>query len=303
MALTAAVDGFRLAYDDHPESAGPVVLLHGWPGDRHDWRDVVTLLADRCRVLVPDLRGFGESESAPGAEPGAFGGEGQARSVLALVEELASGPAVLAGYDVGSRTARTAAALRPDLVRALVLAPPLPGAGERVLGPSPQREFWYQAFHQLPLAEHLLDGSRPAVRSYLEHFWTHWSGPDFVPDPVELDRLAEAYARPGAFTASINWYRAGAGTVAMAMREKPPAPADRIAAPTTVLWPEHDPLFPREWSDRVDDWFADAQVRPIDGVGHFTPLEAPEAFAAAVLERVASRAASSIDRRRTRSED
>ncbi len=161
-------------------------------------------------------------------------------------------------------------------MRALVLAPPLPGAGERVLGPSPQREFWYQAFHQLPLAERLLDGSRPAVRSYLEHFWTRWSGPDFVPDPAELDRLADAYARPGAFTASINWYRAGAGTVAMAMQEKRPAPADRIAAPTTILWPEHDPLFPREWSDRVDDWL-------------------PEAFAAAVLERAAARAASSED--------
>ncbi|MGZ8750050.1 MAG: alpha/beta fold hydrolase [Pseudonocardia sp.] len=35
----------------------------------------------------------------------------------------------------------------------------------------------------------------------------------------------------------------------------------------------------------MDDWFSDAQVRPLDGVGHFTPLEAPEAFAAAVLER------------------
>ena len=124
------------------------------------------------------------------------------------------------------------------------------------------------------------------MRAYLEHFWTHWSGPGYVPDAAELDRLADAYARPGAFTASINWYRAGAGTVAMAMQEKAPAPDDRIAAPTTVLWPEHDPLFPREWSDRVDDWFADAQMRLLDGVGHFTPLEAPEAFAAAVLERV-----------------
>jgi pimeloyl-ACP methyl ester carboxylesterase len=38
----------------------------------------------------------------------------------------------------------------------------------------------------------------------------------------------------------------------------------------------------------VDDWFADAQVRPVDGAGHFTPLEAPEAFAAAVLERVSA---------------
>ena len=72
----------------------------------------------------------------------------------------------------------------------------------------------------------------------------------------------------------------------MAVQEKAPATDDRIAAPTTVLWPEHDPLFPREWSDRVDDWFSNVQVRPVDGVGHFTPLEAPEAFAAAVLECV-----------------
>jgi pimeloyl-ACP methyl ester carboxylesterase len=289
MPLSDTVDGFRLAYDDHPGAAGPVVLLHGWPGDRHDWRDVVPLLAGRCRVVVPDLRGFGESESSPAAAATAFGGDGQARSVLTLVEQLGAGPAVLVGYDVGSRTARTAAVARPDLVRALVLAPPLPGAGERVLTPAAQREFWYQAFHQLPLAERLIDGSRPAVRAYLEHFWTHWSGPDYVPDPAELDRLADAYARPGAFTASINWYRAGAGTVAMALQEK--VPDDRIAVPTTVLWPEHDPLFPREWSDRVGEFFADAQVRPIDGVGHFTPLEAPEAFAAAVLDRLSSRAA------------
>ena len=177
MPITDPVDGFRLVYDDHPGGSGTVVLLHGWPGDRHDWRDVVPLLAGRCRVVVPDLRGFGESESAPGAEAVAFGGDGQARSVLGLVEQLGIGPVVLAGYDVGSRTARTAASARPDLVRGLVLAPPLPGAGARVLEPSAQREFWYQPFHQLPLAERLLDGSRSAVRAYLEHFWTHWSGP------------------------------------------------------------------------------------------------------------------------------
>ena len=178
MPRTDAVDGFRLAYDDHPGVAGLVVLLHGWPGDRHDWRDVVPLLAGRCRVVVPDLRGFGESESSPGAEATAFGGDGQARSVLALVEQLAAGPAVLAGYDVGSRTARTAAVARPDLVPALVLAPPLPGAGVRVLGAGTAARAEAQVFHQLPLAERLVDGSRPAVRAYLEHFWTHWSGPD-----------------------------------------------------------------------------------------------------------------------------
>jgi pimeloyl-ACP methyl ester carboxylesterase len=287
MQLADAVDGFRLAYDDHPgEGAGTVVLLHGWPGDRHDFRDVVALLAGRCRVVVPDLRGFGATETDPAAEPAAYGADAQARSVLALVESLGAGPVVLAGYDVGSRIAQAAARARPDLVRALVLSPPLPGAGDRVLTPAAQREFWYQAFHQLPLVEQLVGGSQHAVRAYLAHFWTHWSGPDYVPDGAELDRLAEVYGRPGAFVASINWYRAGSGAVALSAQEKPPAPADRIAVPTTVLWLEHDPLFPRAWSDRVTDWFADVEVRPLDGVGHFTPLEAPEKFAAGVLERL-----------------
>jgi pimeloyl-ACP methyl ester carboxylesterase len=155
-----------------------------------------------------------------------------------------------------------------------------------VLTPDGQREFWYQAFHQLDLAEQLIDGSRAAVRRYLEHFWTHWSGPRYVPDAAELDRLADDYGRPGAFVASINWYRAGSGTVARAAVEEPPSPEDRIAVPTTVLWQEHDPLFPPEWSDRVAEWFSDVDVRPLDGVGHYTPLEAPRTFAHAVRERL-----------------
>ncbi|GAA1209303.1 alpha/beta fold hydrolase [Pseudonocardia alaniniphila] len=290
MRRSTAVDGFRLAYDDHRPDGSPeiaaAVLLHGWPGDRRDFREVVPLLAGRCRVVVPDLRGFGESEMPQGTSPADYAAVAQARSVLGLIEELQLGPAVIAGYDVGSRIAQGAARARPDLVRALVVSPPLPGAGDRVLSPDAQREFWYQAFHRLELAEQLLDGNRAAVRSYLEHLWTHWSGPDYVPAPAELDRLADVYARPGAFVASINWYRSGSGTVAMSLAERPPAPSERIAVPTTVLWQEHDPLFPRAWSDRLDDYFADVQVRSLDGVGHFTPLEAPGEFADAVLERI-----------------
>lgn len=284
MLLGAAVDGFRTAYDDHPGEAGAVVLLHGWPGDRQDFRSVVAQLAGRCRLLVPDLRGFGETVGPPGSDPAEFAAPAQARSVVALVERF--GPVVIAGYDVGSRVAQQVAATRPDLVRALVISPPLPGAGDRVLSPSAQAEFWYQSFHQLRLAEHLVDGNRTAVRAYLEHFWTHWSGPEFCPDAVELDRLAADYARPGAFVRSVNWYRAGAGMVARSVVERAPAPADRIATPTTVLWPEHDPLFPRDWSDRVGEFFSDVDVRAVDGVGHFTPLEAPAEFATAILETV-----------------
>lgn len=279
MPVGSDADGFRLAYDRLGE--GPaVVLLHGWPGDRTDYRVLAPILADRgFEVVVPDLRGFGESDKQS-VDPLQYGVAGQARSVLGLVEELGLARPVLAGYDVGSRIAQGIARSRPDLIEGLVVAPPLPGIGKRVFSEQAQAEFWYQAFHRLPVIEELIDGNPAAVRSYLRHFWTHWSGPGFEP---ELDHLVEAYSEPGAFTASIMWYRAGAGSVAMSAAETAPAGYDRIAVPTVVLWPEFDPLFPRAWSDRLDDFFSDVRLRLVDGVGHYAPLEYPEVLAEEIV--------------------
>ena len=230
MPRSTPVDGFTLAYER--SGSGPaVVLLHGWPGDRGDYR-----------ALAP----------------------------------------LLAGYDIGSRIAQALARSAPHRVRGLVLAPPLPGVGDRVLAAEAQREFWYQAFHQLELAEQLVDGDAGTVRSYLRHFWSHWSGPTFELAEADFDRLVEHYAAPGAFTASIGWYRAGSGTVATSLAETTPAPDARILTPARVLWPAHDPLFPPAWSDRLDDFFADADLTPMPAAGHFSPLEAPEAWGAAI---------------------
>jgi pimeloyl-ACP methyl ester carboxylesterase len=282
MLHSSAVDGFHLAYER--QGSGPAaVLLHGWPGDHRDWREVAGLIREQVDAVMPDLRGFGESDKHAQDPATAYSLAAQTASVVALIEELNLQRPVLAGYDVGSRVAQEIARVAPRSVGALVVAPPLPGVGDRVLTPQAQREFWYQAFHQLPLAEQLVDGDPVAVRAYLEHFWTHWSGPSFSPPPTELDRLAHLYGEPGAFVASIGWYRAGAGTVATSLAESAPAASDRITVPTTVLWPEHDPLFPREWGDRLQEFFADVTVRELPGAGHFSPLEAAPSFAEAIL--------------------
>ena len=277
--LSDAVDGFRLAYDRAGD--GPsVVLLHGWPGDRTDYRVLAPMLAERgFEVVVPDLRGFGASDKRPSG-PAQYGADGQGRSVVGLIEELGLDRPVLAGYDVGSRIAQWIARNRSDLIDGLVVAPPLPGIGKRVFSERAQAEFWYQAFHRLPVIEELIDGKPDEVRAYLNHFWNHWSGPGFQP---ELDHLVEVYSAPGAFTASIQWYRAGAGSVAVSAAETAPALYDRIAVPTVVLWPEFDPLFPRAWSDRLDDFFSDVRLRPVDGVGHYAPLEYPEILAEEIV--------------------
>lgn len=285
MPLSAPVDGFTLAYDDVGE--GPaVVLLHGWPGDRRDYAEMVERLAPSARVIVCDLRGFGDSDKHREPPEHAYSASAQARSVLGLMDELEVASAVLAGYDIGSRIAQTIAREAPLRVRALVVAPPLPGVGQRVLAPEAQREFWYQSLHQLELAEELIDGHPAAVRAYLRHFWSHWSGPAFAPSDAALDHLVEVYAPPGAFVASIGWYRAAAGAVARALAERPPDPAERTRVPTTVLWPEHDPLFPVAWSDRLEEFFGDVTVERLAEPGHFLPLEAPEAFAAAIRQRL-----------------
>lgn len=278
---TLPVDGFRLAYERTGD--GPaVVLLHGWPGDRTDYRDVVALLSSAVDVVVPDLRGFGESDKHRSDPAGSYSAAAQARNVVGLIEELGLDHAVIGGYDVGSRIAQTLARSRPDLVRALVVSPPLPGIGNRVLTAQAQQEFWYQSFHQLDPAERLIDGRPQAVRAYLRHFWSHWSGPGYELADDRLDHLVSVYAEPGAFAASIGWYRAGAGAVARSVAEQRPQPEHRIAVQTTVLWPEHDPLFPRAWSDRIDDFFIDAHLRYLDGAGHFTPVECPHEFAEAL---------------------
>jgi pimeloyl-ACP methyl ester carboxylesterase len=280
MRQEAAVDGFRLAYER--TGSGPaVLLLHGWPGDRTDYRAVVPLVSETADVIAPDLRGFGESDKHEAEPAREYSAAAQARSVAGLIEELALDRAVIAGYDIGSRIAQTLARDRPDLVRALVIAPPLPGIGDRILTPRAQREFWYQAFHNLDLSTRLIDGQPDAVREYLRHFWSHWSGPGYEPDEEHLDHLVSVYGPPGAFTASIAWYRAGAGSVAASLAER--VPEHRIETPATVLWPEYDPLFPREWSDRIHEFYADARLTWLDGAGHFAPAEAPDEFAAAVL--------------------
>ncbi len=276
-----AVDGFELAYDRIGH--GPaVVLLHGWPGDRTDYRELVPRLGE-CEVVVPDLRGFGASDKHLADPAAQYDAKAQARSVAALITELGLERPVVAGYDIGSRIAQALAAARPELVKALVITPPVPGVGTRVFGPGPLREFWYQSFHRLSLAEELIDGEPDAVRAYLRHFWTHWSGPGFELAEADLDHLVSVYGPPGAFAASVGWYRSGAGTADRALSETAPAPGARLATPATVLWPEFDPLFPRDWSDRLDEFFSRVRVRFVDGAGHFAPLEYPDVLAEEIL--------------------
>ncbi len=247
-----------------------MVLLHGWPGLPADYDAVLAGLPD-VRVIVPDLRGMGAAFD--GVVPvEASTAQSHADRMLASLDDAGiGGGVVIAGYDIGSRIAQAALQTDPDRFDGAVLTPAYPGIGDRAASPALASVFWYQHFHREPIAAELIDGDERAVRAYLTYLWHEWRA-DAAPPP-HLDQIVAAYARPGAFAASLQWYVANRGYAA----ETGP-----ITVPTTMLWPDRDPLFPLEWADNLAQHFTDARLNVVEGCGHFVPVERPDAVIRAI---------------------
>ncbi|MGO1316591.1 MAG: alpha/beta fold hydrolase [Cellulomonadaceae bacterium] len=253
-------------------SARTIVLVHGWPGLPSDYGAVRDRLSG-FRVFVPDLRGFGAGFRGGLAHDDATA-TAQARHVLRQADDAgATEGVIIGGYDIGSRIAQAAMRLEPARFGGAVITPAYPGIGSRAADPSLAPVFWYQHFHRERVVIELIDGKPDAVRAYLDHIWRSWSGPGVVNGPPNRDEVIAAYARPGAFAASIQWYVANRGY---------DGDASPLDIPTTMLWPGEDPLFPLEWADRLGDHFTRATLCPVEGVGHFIPSEVPEELSRAV---------------------
>ena len=109
-----------LAGDD---DAPPLLLVHGWPQHWWEWRHVIPTLAERFRVIAPDLRGFGWSE----APTGGYDKEQLASDLLALLDTLAIERVTWIGHDWGGWTGFLAALRAPErFERMLALCIPHP---------------------------------------------------------------------------------------------------------------------------------------------------------------------------------
>jgi pimeloyl-ACP methyl ester carboxylesterase len=104
-----------------PEDAPPVVLVHGWPQNWWSWRHVIPALAERFRVIAPDLRGHGWSE----APAGGYEKEQLVTDLLAVLEMLGVERTTWIGHDWGAWTGYIAATRVPErFERVLALAVP-----------------------------------------------------------------------------------------------------------------------------------------------------------------------------------
>ena len=178
----------------------PVVLLHGYAETSHMWLPIMPELAKNHTVIVPDLRGAGDS-SKP--ESG-YDKKNMAVDIHALIISLGFKRAEVVGHDIGLMVAYAYAAQFPQETERLVLMDAfLPGIGDWK-NVWLMRDLWHFHFYgEVPLA--LVKGRE---RTYFEHFWN-----DFAANPKhsisEADRrfYAKEYAKPGGMRAGFEYFR------------------------------------------------------------------------------------------------
>jgi pimeloyl-ACP methyl ester carboxylesterase len=253
-------DGVTLAVRDEGEGSA-VLLLHGFPDSSHVWRHQVPALVEAgMRVIVPDLRGFGESDKPEGVEEYAM-----TRSVadmVALLDELGVERAHVVGHDWGAGVAWTLAAFVPARVERLVaMSVGHPNTlRERTIE---QREkAWYQLLFQFDgVAEELL----------MRDDWKLFR--EFSRGDGDLERYVADLSRPGALTAGLNWYRANAAPQ-RELEARPPFPA--VAAPTLGLWSSGDNYLTEDRMLRSAEHVTGTwRYERIDDASHWLQLDAP----------------------------
>jgi pimeloyl-ACP methyl ester carboxylesterase len=247
----------------------PIVLLHGWPGFWKDWEKVMPALADNFSVLAPDLRGFGLSSKPESSDEYTL--DHYSKDLESLLDSLSIGKAIIVGYDVGSVVAAYFAAHNTERAEGLVLLnPSYPGIGKRRIEEKYVSESWYQYFHLLDLAERLVGYSRETTKIYLTHFYRYWGYRSEAFNERDIEEYVDIYYYKGGLKGGFNWYKARVKT------RYGDWLGGRVLVPTLVLWSDRDPVFPLEWSDRVQEYFPNSELRIISECGHFIPREKPE---------------------------
>jgi pimeloyl-ACP methyl ester carboxylesterase len=271
-----ASDGVTLnVAEAGPDDGTPVILLHGFPEFWFGWRHQIGALADAgYHVIAPDQRGYNLSDKPSGVAH--YDVDRLADDVAALAAHYTGAPVNLVGHDWGAVAAWWTTTRHPQLVRKLaVLNCPHPAvwrdAMKRV--PAQRRASWYVAAFQIPwLPEALMRARRfDALATAIRE----------AKAPVSADELAryrEAWGRPGALTAMVNWYRA------VLRHDFQPIPQGSIRTPVRIIWGEQDRYALPALAEMSKALCADAELTFLPEATHWVAADAADRVNAMLLE-------------------
>jgi len=248
--------------------SGPaVLLLHGWPETGYAWRKIAPqLVAKGFRVIVPDLRGFGDSSRPEGG----YDRLTMAEDVRRLVRDtLKIGSVLLVGHDWGGSTAAAWALAHPDEVSRLVVIEAQPR------GPWSKPEPWFYAFHRAPgFAEAMTAGRE---RTYLSWFYRNFAArPDAI-GTEEIDIYLRTYGSPEGMRPGFELVRALPKDVEVNTR----AASHPVPVPTLAIGGEKG--MGEAVGENLQPLLSHVDSIVLPGVGHFVPEEAPEELLQAIL--------------------
>jgi pimeloyl-ACP methyl ester carboxylesterase len=201
MSKRAKVNGVVLHYVIVGNATAPIVLgMHGWPQNHREFLPVIEKLADKYRFIVPDLRGYADSDKPfSGYEPKTI-----AQDMLELLKVEGVDKFHILSHDLGGPPSVAVAYLAGD--RALSLSTiETPFFGLNFPGyVDPRVAYWHLGMHMnMDITYFLIEGREDR---YLRHFFRDFAyNPDAVPEE-EIERYVIQMRQPGNLRASLNHY-------------------------------------------------------------------------------------------------
>lgn len=248
---TINVNGIRLAYERRGNGT-PLVLLHGFPLDHHLWDEVVPLLSDTFELIIPDLRGFGNSSTVDSF----YAMEDFAADVAALLDQLEIQKAAIVGHSMGGYVALAFARLYPERVTGLGLV------SSQALADAPDRkEGRYKS-----AAEVADKGIASVVAAMTPKFTSNERLQEFAKQSMEKQQ-------PAAYIGALK---------AMAERVDSTPLLSSFDFPVVIVHGDADSLIPIDRAREVKAAIPQAHLTEVSGAGHMPMVESPEQTAKAL---------------------
>ena len=243
--------------------SGPlVIMLHGFPEFWWSWRNQIIPLSRKFRVVALDMRGFNESEKPTSG----YDTKTVAIDIRDLVDYL-GGPAFVVGHDWGGIIGYQLAMDWPDRVEKLaILNAPHPDAWITgwLTHPEQQRKSWYVFFNLL---------AEFPEKNYIDQFRRGTIRLAHVMSPPEVEIYREAFEKPGAAKAAVNYYRELVKEIPSGrhLRVRP------ILCPVRVLWGRRDVALDPVVNDIAAGWIENMEVFYFPRCWHWLASEKPRA--------------------------
>jgi 3-oxoadipate enol-lactonase len=247
------VDKLQLAYDD-VGSGSPVLLVHGFPFNRTLWNDQVAELGKSHRVITPDLRGFGESDSSTGTVTM----NRMAQDIAELMDQLSIPQTIIGGLSMGGYVVLAFYKQFPSRVRGLVLADTRAQADTE--------EAKQVRIQQANRA--LTEGMAPIADSMLPKLLT----------PETVAKRPEIVRRVRDMMMKTKPEGAAGALLGMAEREDQTELLQKITVPTLILVGEHDAITPVADSEKIQAKIPGSKLVKIEKAGHVSNIEQADVF-------------------------